>query len=153
MRLTRDELYMQMAELVSRRSTCYRNSVGCIIVRGNRILSTGYNGPPPGEPHCVGLGCTDKGVCVRSVHAEINAINRIEDPYFSISLSVYVTVSPCEACAVQIAGLLPVKVMYRHPYRLTRGIDLLVGRGINVYRMTSGGYIFNENTKQLVSEA
>lgn len=53
MRLERDEYFLQMAELVARRGTCFRRQVGCVLVnhRGH-VLATGYNGVAAGMPHC-----------------------------------------------------------------------------------------------------
>jgi len=71
-----DDYFLAIAEVVSRRSTCPRARVGAVIVSpDNRILSTGYNGSPPGEPHCDDVGClVVDGHCQRTLHAEVNAI-------------------------------------------------------------------------------
>jgi dCMP deaminase len=70
-----DEYFLNIAKEVSTRSTCPRASVGAIIVKDNHILSTGYNGAPPREPHCAEVGCLMvNGHCERTVHAETNAI-------------------------------------------------------------------------------
>ena len=52
-----DEYFMDIAILVARRSSCLRRSVGAVLVRENRILTTGYNGAPSGLRHCLELGC------------------------------------------------------------------------------------------------
>lgn len=150
MRITREEMFMQMAEVTAKRSTCYRNAVGCLIVRDNLIVSSGYNGTPTGEPHCLGTACTEEGVCWRATHAEANAFNRLQNR--NRVSAVYVTTAPCPYCAELIRRLSPDKVYYRHPYRLTEGVDFLVEAGIQVYRMTTSGYLFDENLKQLVDE-
>jgi len=70
-----DTYFLTIAKDVAKRSTCPRASVGTVIVRDNRILATGYNGAPPGEPHCIDVGCIIiDNHCVRVVHAEANAI-------------------------------------------------------------------------------
>ena len=72
-----DTYFLLIAEVVSRRSTCPRAHVGAVIVSDeNRILSTGYNGAAPGEPHCESeVGCLmQDGHCQRTLHAEVNAI-------------------------------------------------------------------------------
>lgn len=53
----REDLYMAVAELFSMRSTCNRGQVGCVAVKDNRIVGAGYNGSPPGMPHCIDVGC------------------------------------------------------------------------------------------------
>ena len=78
-----DEYFMEMAFLVSKRSTCLRRRVGAVIVRDKHVISTGYNGSPRGTKHCEELGCirqqmnipsgTRHELC-RGVHAEQNAI-------------------------------------------------------------------------------
>lgn len=75
MRITRRELMLEICRCLGSRGTCPRARVGCVIERDGRILSTGYNGSLPGEPHCDDVGCLMKdGHCVRTVHAEANAI-------------------------------------------------------------------------------
>lgn len=75
MRPNWDEYFLNIAKEVASRSTCPRASVGAVIVKDNRILSTGYNGAPPGEPHCTDVGCDMvNGHCERTIHAETNAV-------------------------------------------------------------------------------
>ncbi len=72
-----DLYFIRIAREVASRSTCPRASVGAVIVRGYRILATGYNGAPAGKPHCIDVGCiVGDGHCRRVVHAEINAIRQ-----------------------------------------------------------------------------
>ena len=70
-----DTYFMDIAKVVSTRSTCLRASVGAVIVKDNRILATGYNGSIPGDHHCSDVGCQMwEGHCVRTVHGETNAL-------------------------------------------------------------------------------
>ena len=70
-----DTYFMNIAREVASRSTCPRASVGAVIVKNRRILSTGYNGAPPGEPHCSEVGCLiENNHCERTIHAETNAV-------------------------------------------------------------------------------
>lgn len=70
-----DDYFLNIAKEVSKRSTCPRASVGAVIVKDHRILSTGYNGAPPGEPHCTDVGCLmENNHCERTIHAETNAV-------------------------------------------------------------------------------
>ncbi len=74
-RLGWDDYFLGIAEEVAKRSTCPRASVGAVIVKDNRILSTGYNGSLPGESHCTEVGCLmENSHCERTVHAETNAV-------------------------------------------------------------------------------
>ncbi|HHQ49225.1 MAG TPA: dCMP deaminase family protein [Acidobacteria bacterium] len=92
--------FMNLALQAATRSTCPRKHVGAVIVRDKSILSTGYNGSIRGAPHCDDAGCLmENGHCVRTVHAEANAIVqaarngvRLEDA------EIYVTASPCFNC-------------------------------------------------------
>ena len=76
MRPSWDDYFRVIAIDVSSRATCPRAHVGAVIVSDdNRILATGYNGSPPGEPHCIDDGCVmEDGHCQRALHAEVNAI-------------------------------------------------------------------------------
>ncbi|MBI5000698.1 MAG: dCMP deaminase family protein [Euryarchaeota archaeon] len=100
---------MEMAKLVSTRATCMRRSVGAVIVKDKRVLSTGYNGAPKGMRHCEEVGCLRQRLNVpsgerhelcRGVHAEQNAI--IQAALFGVSIkgaTMYVTNYPCSVCA------------------------------------------------------
>ncbi len=70
-----DTYFVNIAKEVASRSTCPRASCGAVIVKDNRILSTGYNGAPSGEPHCLDVGCfIISKHCERTIHAETNAV-------------------------------------------------------------------------------
>ncbi len=70
-----DTYFFRIASKVAQRSTCPRASVGVVIAKDNRVLSTGYNGAPPGEEHCIDVGCLMvDDHCKRTIHAEANAI-------------------------------------------------------------------------------
>jgi dCMP deaminase len=74
-RISREEFLIGSLKLVAKRGTCCRAQVGCLIVRDGRIISTGYNGSPPGMPHCLDNGCeVFDNHCIRTTHAEANAI-------------------------------------------------------------------------------
>lgn len=76
-RPTWDRYFSNIAKEVATRATCPRASVGVVVVKDHRILSTGYNGAPSGEPHCLDVGClilTVNGHCERTIHAETNAV-------------------------------------------------------------------------------
>ena len=75
-RLSWDDYFYQIAKTVASRATCPRATCGAVIVsHDNRILATGYNGAKSGKPHCIDVGChMHNDHCVRSNHAEINAL-------------------------------------------------------------------------------
>lgn len=70
-----DEFFLNIAREVSRRSTCPRAQVGAVIVKDHHMVSSGYNGAPAGEPHCLEVGCLmENEHCQRAIHAETNAV-------------------------------------------------------------------------------
>ena len=70
-----DIYFMKIAHVVALRSTCDRAFVGTVMVLDKRILTTGFNGSPAGLPHCDEIGhLIVDGHCVRTIHAEANAI-------------------------------------------------------------------------------
>jgi dCMP deaminase len=146
-RITRDQAFMQTAEVWSRRSTCMRRNVGAVIVVNNRIVSIGYNGAPPGEPHCDGKTCVPPGLlgCTRAIHAEVNAIDFLPAQFNLAPKHLYITESPCPACAAKIIAGPVVKnflsVTFLHEYRVDSGIKTLIIGGITVQRMTPSGYL------------
>ncbi len=101
-----DEYFMQIALQVSTRSTCDRKRVGAVIVRDRTILSTGYNGSIRGLAHCDDKGhLMDYGHCVRTVHAEANAIAQAAKHGVNVNnSSVYITASPCWTCFKLLAN-------------------------------------------------
>lgn len=74
-RPTWDTYFLRIAEAVASRATCPRARCGAVLVIENRIVSTGYNGAPPGHPHCGDEGCLiEDDHCQRAIHAEVNAV-------------------------------------------------------------------------------
>lgn len=152
-RISRQTMFMQMAEAASRRSTCFRRNVGAIIVVNNNVVSIGYNGPPSGEDHCRGNDCVPAGFvgCQRSIHAERNALQRWKNPGAHVSAQMYVTESPCADCCTLIRAFdVFSAVYYLNEYRITDGLDHLVKAGIAVIRMTPSGYMIDRKTRKLL---
>lgn len=118
-RATWDEYFMGIARQVSTRSTCDRKHVGAVIVRNKLILTTGYNGSISGLDHCDEVGhLMEDGHCVRTVHAEANAIVQAARSGNSLEgASIYVTASPCFSCFKLIANSGIVRVVFSEFYR------------------------------------
>lgn len=122
MRPTKDEYFMEMVEVVAKRSTCVRRSVGCVIVDSNdRIMSTGHNGVPPGITHCTDKPCTgakcEPGTGLDlcwATHAEINAIMFCPD-VMKIG-TIYVSCVPCMQCVKAILTTSAKRVVYKEGY-------------------------------------
>lgn len=141
-RLTRDKMFMQIAEIVAQRSTCPRKHVGAVMVRENHIVSIGYNGAPPGLPHCTDGGCALEfpheqfglqGGCTRAIHAEMNCIAfaaRQGAP--TDDATMYCTCATCANCAALLASSGIKRFVYLESYRLTAGIDLLKEANVEV---------------------
>jgi dCMP deaminase len=134
MRPNWDEYFLLIASQVALRSTCNRKQVGCVLVRDNRILATGYGGSIRGQPHCVDVGCdidpNTKG-CKRTVHAEINAILQCAKHGVSTDGAVaYVTLSPCADCFKALANAGISKVVYAEEYRVPPNAELAASCGM-----------------------
>jgi dCMP deaminase len=110
-----DTYFMEITHLVAQRATCLRRKVGAILVRDKRILTTGYNGPPEGLPHCDELGgCLrdkagapsgERHELSRAVHAEQNAIIQAAVHGFSIKgATLYATNQPCSLCTKMLVN-------------------------------------------------
>ena len=110
-RPTWDEYFMEVAEAISKRATCDRGRSGCVVARDRQILVTGYVGSPMGFPHCDEVGHQLKTTihedghrtqhCVRTVHAEQNAICQAAGRGIAISgATLYCRMTPCRTCAM-----------------------------------------------------
>lgn len=112
-RPTWDEYFMEVADAISKRATCDRGRSGCVIAKDKQILVTGYVGSPQGLPHCDDVGHELKKVihedgrvsthCVRTVHAEQNAICQAAKRGIAIDgATLYCRMTPCRTCAMLI---------------------------------------------------
>ena len=124
-RVSWKDYFMNIAREVATRSTCDRKHVGAVIVREKTILSTGYNGSIKGLPHCDEVGCEMvDGHCVRTTHAEANAIVQAAKNGIQINQSeIYVTASPCYECFKLIANAGINVIYYDEFYRDKRIIE------------------------------
>lgn len=113
---------MAIAAQVATRSTCDRKHVGAVVVSDQRILSTGYNGSIRGLPHCDDVGhLMEEGHCVRTVHAEANAIVQAAQSGVRLQdATIYVTASPCFHCFKLIAQAGIRRVVFGEFYRETK---------------------------------
>lgn len=117
-RISKDEYFLRMAEVVAKRGTCLRLRVGSVLVKDGMVLSTGYNGAPRGLPHCTEVGCrVINGHCVRAIHSEENTI--IQAAYHGVSTkgsTLYTLYFPCEYCAKTLINAGVVRIVYRDLY-------------------------------------
>ena len=102
-----DDYFMAIAKIVATRSTCDRLRAGAVLVKNNRIISTGYNGAPPGLPHCDGEDghLMEDGHCIRTVHGEENCILQAAalGGISTEGSTCSTTYSPCYHCFKKLA--------------------------------------------------
>mgnify|MGYP001067546944 CR=1 FL=1 len=127
-RIDKTNYYLDIAETILERGTCLRKNYGCIIVKNDEIISTGYSGAPRNRKNCLDLGyCVKKKFypdlrhggydACRSVHAEQNAIlNALKNGYDLSDSTIYVTKSPCMICAKLIINVGIKRVIYANKY-------------------------------------
>ena len=141
-----DKYFLEIARIVSKRSTCLRRKVGALIVKDRRILATGYNGTPSGIRHCAEVGCLRAKLKIpsgqrhelcRGLHAEQNVL--LQAALYGISLrdsSLYITNQPCIICAKMIinAGVREVVIAGSYPDRMAR--EFLDEAGIDIRRVS-----------------
>jgi dCMP deaminase len=136
-----DEYFMAIAREVATRSTCDRKHVGAVIVRDKMILTTGYNGSIRTLGHCDEEGhLMEDGHCVRTVHAEANAI--VQAARNGVRLdkaSIYVTASPCFGCFKLIANSGIQKIIFGEFYRDNRIYDFSRAMGIELVHHEAKG--------------
>jgi dCMP deaminase len=135
-----DTYFLNITELVRSRSTCLRRTVGALLVRDKRILTTGYNGPPPGMRHCEELGgCLreQEGVpsgqrmeLCRAVHAEANALLQAAIHGVAVRGAIlYSTTAPCSGCAKLLISAGVKRVVYIEGYPDEMSAKLLSDAG------------------------
>ncbi len=137
-----DEYFLEVAQLVSKRSTCLRRHVGAVAVRDKRILATGYNGAPSGLAHCADVGCIREKLKIpsgqrqelcRGLHGEQNVI--IQAVIHKIDLkgaAIYVTNQPCATCAKMLIGVGIEKVVISEGYPDELARKMLKEAGIEI---------------------
>lgn len=122
-----DEYFMEIANTVAKRATCDRGRSGCVIARDRQLLVSGYVGSPKGLPHCDEVGHQMKKMihedgsitqhCVRTVHAEQNAICQAAKLGISLQgATLYCRMTPCRTCAMLIINCGITRVMCEKKY-------------------------------------
>ncbi len=143
-----DQRFMEMCELVSTWSSCYKTDrkVGAVIVKNKRIIATGYNGAPAGIQSCV-----ERGECLRNklgiasgtrheicyaVHAEQNAIIQAARGIASVEgATLYCTHQPCTICAKMIINAGITRVVFKNGYPDEFSLKLFDEAGVELVRM------------------
>lgn len=139
-----DVYFMRLAYATAMRASCPRKQVGALVVRPDRrIVASGYNGAPRGMPSCDEAGCDvrvlpggkPEGSCVRTLHAESNALELAGSGAHGCTL--YVSCIPCRECAMRIVQAGIARVFY-HEFYDSRGshesLDILRGPSAHLYK-------------------
>lgn len=123
-RPTWKQYFMGLAKHASTRATCDRKHVGAVLVRHNEVLATGYNGSIAGQPHCDDVGhLMEDGHCVRTVHAECNALASAAKRGISVDgADCHVTAFPCWRCFQQLANAGISRIFYGEDYRVSQNV-------------------------------
>ncbi len=144
-----DDIYLELAVNLARRSHCIKRHVGAVLTKDTRIISIGYNGPPAGTHNCdeewPATGCPpdSKGGCSLAIHAEQNAILYAVRNNTSVDgATLYLTLSPCLSCSRIIYSMGIKKVIYLNSYGEYKGllsdegVDFLNKFGVECVRYT-----------------
>ncbi|NLN19783.1 MAG: dCMP deaminase family protein [Firmicutes bacterium] len=140
-----DTYFIKMACLTASRATCPRRRVGAVLVRDQRVLATGYNGSVRGAPHCDDVGCLiakqgERESCVRTVHAELNAILHCAlNGVSSAGATLYCTDFPCLGCAKALVQAGIEKIIYLSEYPDVHSFSLLRESGIALFKAVEDG--------------
>jgi len=137
-----DEYFMDITNLVAKRSTCLRRKVGAVLVKDRNILATGYNGAPSGIPHCLDVGCLREKMTVpsgerhelcRGLHAEQNAI--IQAAYHGVGIrgaTLFCSNYPCTICIKMLINAGIKKIVYQDGYCDELAKDLIQQSSVEV---------------------
>lgn len=132
--------FMSIAEMVAKRSTCLRRSVGAVLVKDKRILATGYNGAPRNLRHCAETGCLREKLGVKSgerhelcrgIHAEQNAI--VQAAYYGVPIHgsvIYCTNLPCSICTKMLINAGVTGIFYKEGYPDPMSLEMFEEAGI-----------------------
>ncbi|KAI5310024.1 Deoxycytidine monophosphate (dCMP) deaminase, partial [Ascosphaera atra] len=122
-----DSYFMQLASLAAQRSNCMKRRVGCVLVRSQRVISTGYNGTPRNVRNCNEGGCprcngtpgaaAALATCL-CLHAEENALLEAGRERIGEGAILYCNTCPCLTCSVKIAQLGISEVVYALGYHM-----------------------------------
>lgn len=142
-----DKRFMEMANVISTWSSCYRHgrSIGCVIVKDKRIMTTGYNGAPAGVKTCrdrceclrdkLGIASGTRAEVCYAIHAEQNAIVQAAKLGVSIDgATLYCTHQPCSMCARIIINAGIKRIVYEKGYPDDFSLELINEAGVQLER-------------------
>lgn len=141
-----DAYFMHLASLAARRSNCMKRRVGCVLVRGHRVISTGYNGTPRHLKNCSEGGCgrcnsaAEGGVGLDAclcIHAEENALLEAGRERIGDGAVLYCDTCPCLTCSIKIVQVGVVEVVYSKGYSMDKQTAAVLEEGGVVLRQYS----------------
>lgn len=125
MRLSKDEYFINIANATSKLGTCDRKQVGCVLVKNNHIVATGYNGSISGTQHCddIGHDLIDNH-CVKSIHAEANSIcSASKLGHSTDGATAYINIFPCWKCFQLLISAGIKEIVYQDDYKIDARIQ------------------------------
>tara|TARA_Y100000310_G_C20015573_1_gene504969 strand:- start:48 stop:509 length:462 start_codon:yes stop_codon:yes gene_type:complete len=141
-RISFEDLFVETTKLVAERSSCVKAQQAALLIKDNRIISFGYNGPPAGTLNCLEdggenvCGKDSNGSCFLGVHAEQNAIGyAARNGIDTDGCIIYCTMSPCISCAKLISAAGIKEFYYLTEYRLDDGLRFLEYCGITAWKI------------------
>lgn len=157
-----DDYFMAVAKIIATRGTCDRLYSGAVLVKDNRIISTGYNGAPPGLPHCHDVGhLMEEGHCVRTIHGEHNVLLQaaVQGGTSTIGSTLYTKYNPCIHCCKYVVACGVKRVVITKIYRNSKAVDYLREAGVivDIYQEDPKWReeilkIFNEDIPERINE-
>lgn len=137
-----DETFLEICDVVRKRSTCIRRSVGAVLVKDGLVLATGYNGAPRGSPHCttclredLQVSSGERAELCRGVHAEQNVIIQAARHGVNIKDStLYCTNIPCSICSKMLINAGIKKIVYRDHYADKLSLKLLKEANVEIVK-------------------
>ena len=130
-----DDYFMAIAKIIAMRGTCNRLYAGSVLVKNNRIIASGYNGSPPGLPHCNDVGhLLEDGHCVRTIHGEHNSLLQaaVQGSTSTVGSTMYTKYSPCIHCTKYIIASGIKRIVVGKVYRNATALDMLKEAGVEV---------------------
>lgn len=130
-----DDYFMAVVKIIAARGTCDRLYAGSVLVKNNRIIATGYNGSPPGLPHCDEVGhLLEDGHCVRTVHGEHNSLLQAarQGGTSTEDSTMYTKYSPCIHCAKYVIASGVKRIVLGKVYRNPQAMEMLKEAGVQV---------------------
>jgi dCMP deaminase len=130
-----DDYFMAIVKIVAARGTCDRLYAGSVLVKDNRIIATGYNGSPPGLPHCNEVGhLLEEGHCVRTIHGEHNSLLQAakQGGTSTADSTMYSKYSPCIHCTKYIIAAGIKRLVIGKIYRNEKALEMFKEAGVAV---------------------